>query len=251
MKAQDTSGCFSGRACGKPDGPGRHGLRSYLMQGCPRAPDRGDGALSSLRAALRGHWNTRELRRSARLICKTSFHPVQTGGDGHRRFRSARVFVDKCMALHPGQQARCAHGSDGQKYWATDLQYKVLDSACSCGDSAANTDYAGPGLMRGVQRIYAGTNGIMKEIIGGRTVLCRAAPGSLAEQSPAPAPGAFKWIDSVKCGSGRARESGNQSRGWVRMVAKITSIAFSASLDSPQVGALAILLSSCSGSWRQ
>jgi len=79
----------------------------------------------------------------------------------------ARVFVDKCTELLTGDKLDTATASMA-KYWTTDLQCKVMDECVQL--------FGGYGYMweypitrayadARVQRIYGGTNEIMKEVI--------------------------------------------------------------------------------------
>lgn len=79
----------------------------------------------------------------------------------------ARVFVDKCSELLAGDKLDTATASMA-KYWTTDLQCKVMDECVQL--------FGGYGYMweypitrayadARVQRIYGGTNEIMKEVI--------------------------------------------------------------------------------------
>ncbi|WP_372826675.1 acyl-CoA dehydrogenase family protein [Polaromonas sp.] len=79
----------------------------------------------------------------------------------------ARVFVDKCTELLAGDKLDTATASMA-KYWTTDLQCKVMDECVQL--------FGGYGYMweypitrayadARVQRIYGGTNEIMKEVI--------------------------------------------------------------------------------------
>ncbi len=79
----------------------------------------------------------------------------------------ARVFVDKCCELILHEQLDTATASMA-KYWTTDLQFKVMDECVQL--------FGGYGYMweypitrawadARVQRIYGGTNEIMKEVI--------------------------------------------------------------------------------------
>jgi len=79
----------------------------------------------------------------------------------------AQVFVDKCMELLMAEKLDTATASMA-KYWTTDLQCKVLDACVQL--------HGGYGYMweypvtrayadARVQRIYGGTNEIMKEVI--------------------------------------------------------------------------------------
>jgi acyl-CoA dehydrogenase len=80
----------------------------------------------------------------------------------------ARTFVDRCIQLMLDDQLDAETGAMA-KYWTSDLQGKVLDQCLQL--------HGGYGFMweypigrawadARVQRIYAGTNEIMKEIIG-------------------------------------------------------------------------------------
>jgi alkylation response protein AidB-like acyl-CoA dehydrogenase len=79
----------------------------------------------------------------------------------------ARVFVDKCCELVRTAQLDTATASMA-KYWCSDLQCKVMDECVQL--------FGGYGYMweypitrayadARVQRIYGGTNEIMKEVI--------------------------------------------------------------------------------------
>ena len=79
----------------------------------------------------------------------------------------ARVFVDKCIELVVGDQLDTATASMA-KYWCSDLQCKVMDECVQLfGGYGYMWDYP---ITRAyadarVQRIYGGTNEIMKEVI--------------------------------------------------------------------------------------
>ncbi len=79
----------------------------------------------------------------------------------------ARVFVDKCCELVNAEQLDTATASMA-KYWCSDLQCQVMDECVQL--------FGGYGYMweypitrayadARVQRIYGGTNEIMKEVI--------------------------------------------------------------------------------------
>lgn len=79
----------------------------------------------------------------------------------------ARVFVDKCIELVLADQLDSATASMA-KYWCTDLQCKVMDACVQLHggygymwEYAVTRQYADAR----VQRIYGGTNEIMKELI--------------------------------------------------------------------------------------
>jgi alkylation response protein AidB-like acyl-CoA dehydrogenase len=82
--------------------------------------------------------------------------------------RVARTYVDQCiLALNDGQLS--ADEAAGAKYWTTDLQGKVVDQCVQLhGGYGFMTEYEVSRLWRDarVQRIYGGTNEIMKEIVG-------------------------------------------------------------------------------------
>ena len=79
----------------------------------------------------------------------------------------ARVFVDKCIELVLSDKLDTATASMA-KYWTTDLQCKVMDECVQLhGGAGYMWDYP---ITRAyadarVQRIYGGTNEIMKEVI--------------------------------------------------------------------------------------
>ncbi len=79
----------------------------------------------------------------------------------------ARVFVDKCIELVLADKLDTATASMA-KYWTTDLQCKVMDECVQLhGGAGYMWDYP---ITRAyadarVQRIYGGTNEIMKEVI--------------------------------------------------------------------------------------
>jgi alkylation response protein AidB-like acyl-CoA dehydrogenase len=79
----------------------------------------------------------------------------------------ARVFVDKCLELICGDKLDTATASMA-KYWTTDLQCKVMDECVQLhGGYGYMWEYP---ITRAyadarVQRIYGGTNEIMKEVI--------------------------------------------------------------------------------------
>ncbi|MGA0007176.1 MAG: acyl-CoA dehydrogenase family protein, partial [Burkholderiaceae bacterium] len=79
----------------------------------------------------------------------------------------ARVFVDKCIELVMADQLDSGTASMA-KYWCTDLQCKVMDACVQLHggygymwEYAVTRQYADAR----VQRIYGGTNEIMKELI--------------------------------------------------------------------------------------
>ena len=79
----------------------------------------------------------------------------------------AQVFVDQCIALSMNHKLDTATASMA-KYWTTDLQCKVIDECVQLhGGYGYMLEYpiARAYLDARVQRIYGGTNEIMKEVI--------------------------------------------------------------------------------------
>ena len=80
----------------------------------------------------------------------------------------ARVFVDRCIeALNAGELS--APEAAGAKFWTTDLQCRVVDACLQLhGGYGYMSEYEISRLWRDsrVQRLYGGTNEIMKEIVG-------------------------------------------------------------------------------------
>jgi alkylation response protein AidB-like acyl-CoA dehydrogenase len=80
----------------------------------------------------------------------------------------ARVFVDRCIeALNAGELT--APEAAGAKFWTTDLQCRVVDACLQLhGGYGYMSEYEISRLWRDsrVQRLYGGTNEIMKEIVG-------------------------------------------------------------------------------------
>ena len=80
----------------------------------------------------------------------------------------ARVFVDKCCELYLQEELDTATASMA-KYWCSDLQCKVMDECLQLhGGYGYMWEYpiARAYADARVQRIYGGTNEIMKEVIG-------------------------------------------------------------------------------------
>lgn len=83
-----------------------------------------------------------------------------------------RVFIDKCVQLHNNKKLDQATASMA-KYWLTDLQFKVAEEGLQLHGGYGyiwEYDIARAWADSRVQRIYAGTNEIMKELIA-RSVL--------------------------------------------------------------------------------
>lgn len=170
MKAQDTSELFF-QDVRVPKGNllGQAGMGfAYLMQELPQERlTVAIGALSSAEAALQ--WTleyTRERKAFGKAIAdfqNTRFKLAEMATE----IQIGRVFVDQCMALHLEGKLDVPTAAMA-KYWATDLQCKVLDECVQLhGGYGFMWEYpiARAWADARVQRIYAGTNEIMKEII--------------------------------------------------------------------------------------
>lgn len=170
MKAQDTSELFfQDVRVPKENLLGQAGAGfAYLMQELPQERlTVAIGAVSSAEAALA--WTleyTRERKAFGKAIAdfqNTRFKLAEMATE----IQIGRVFVDKCMALHLEGKLDVPTAAMA-KYWATDLQCKVLDECVQLhGGYGFMWEYpiARAWADARVQRIYAGTNEIMKEII--------------------------------------------------------------------------------------
>ena len=81
---------------------------------------------------------------------------------------AARAFLDACIAAHLKGELTVELAAM-QKYWLTDLQGKVIDACLQLHGGygyMAEYDIAQMWADARVQRIYGGTNEIMKELIG-------------------------------------------------------------------------------------
>ena len=170
MKAQDTSELFF------PDGRvpketllGQPGMGfAYLMQELPQERlTVGIGALANAEAALK--WTldyTRERKAFGKSVAdfqNTRFKLAEMATE----IQIGRVFVDRCLELHLNKKLDVPTAAM-LKYWGTDLQCKVLDECVQLhGGYGYMWEYpvARAWADARVQRIYAGTNEIMKEII--------------------------------------------------------------------------------------
>jgi acyl-CoA dehydrogenase len=83
------------------------------------------------------------------------------------KLTAARVFVNHCIGLHLKGQLDAATASMA-KYWCTDIQGEVIDEMLQLfGGYGYMTEYPIAQLYKDarVQRIYGGTNEIMKLLI--------------------------------------------------------------------------------------
>lgn len=80
----------------------------------------------------------------------------------------ARVYVDRCIEAHHSGELTPAE-SAGAKFWTTELEFEALDSCLQLhGGYGYMEEYEVARRWRDsrVQRIYGGTNEIMREIVG-------------------------------------------------------------------------------------
>ena len=170
MKAQDTSELFFQDVCiPKANLLGKEGMGFvYLMQELPQERlTVGVGAIASAEAALK--WTldyTRERKAFGRAVAdfqNTRFKLAEMATE----IQVGRVFVDRCLELHLNKKLDVPTAAM-LKYWGTDLQCKVIDECVQLhGGYGYMWEYpiARAWADSRVQRIYAGTNEIMKEII--------------------------------------------------------------------------------------
>lgn len=170
MKAQDTSELFfQDVRIPKANLLGREGMGFvYLMQELPQERlTVGVAALASAEAALK--WTldyTRERKAFGRAVAdfqNTRFKLAEMATE----IQVGRVFVDRCLELHLNKKLDVPTAAM-LKYWGTDLQCKVIDECVQLhGGYGFMWEYpiARAWADSRVQRIYAGTNEIMKEII--------------------------------------------------------------------------------------
>ena len=170
MKAQDTSELFfQDVRVPRANLLGKEGMGfAYLMQELPQERlSVGLNAVANAEAAL--EWTTtyvKERRAFGKPVAElqnTRFKLAEVATE----ISVARTFVDRCLELHI--QGKLDVPTAAQvKYWSTDMQCKVLDECLQLhGGYGYMLEYpiARAWADARVQRIYAGTNEIMKEII--------------------------------------------------------------------------------------
>ncbi|TAK70462.1 MAG: acyl-CoA dehydrogenase [Actinomycetota bacterium] len=82
--------------------------------------------------------------------------------------RVGRTYIDRCIELHADGQLSGAEAA-GAKYWATDLEWRVADRCLQLhGGYGYMEEYEIARRWRDarVQRIYGGSNEIMRDIVG-------------------------------------------------------------------------------------
>lgn len=170
MKAQDTSELFFQNVrISKENLLGQPGMGfAYLMQELPQERlTVAIGGLASAEAALQ--WTldyTRERKAFGKAIAdfQTTRHKL---AELATQVQVGRVFVDRCLELHLNGKLDVPTAAM-LKYWSTDLQCQVIDECVQLhGGYGYMWEYpiARAWADARVQRIYAGTNEIMKEII--------------------------------------------------------------------------------------
>jgi len=170
MKAQDTAELFFQNVRIPKDnllGQAGQGF-SYLMQELPQERlTVAIGALASAEAAVQ--WTldyTRDRKAFGKAISdfqNTRFKLAEMATE----VQIGRVFIDRCLELHLKGELDVPTAAM-TKYWGSDLQCKVLDECVQLhGGYGFMWEYpvARAWADARVQRIYAGTNEIMKEII--------------------------------------------------------------------------------------
>lgn len=170
MKAQDTSELFMNNVRvprGNLLGDENQGF-VYLMKELPW--ERLQIAIAAVAGAQAAIAWTVEYVRTRKVFGTTvaSFQNTRfTLAELQTEVQIARVFVDKCIELLQGDKLDTATASMA-KYWCTDLQGKVVDACVQLhGGYGYMWEYpiARAFADARVQRIYGGTNEIMKELI--------------------------------------------------------------------------------------
>ncbi len=170
MKAQDTSELFFDNVevpASNLLGNENEGF-AYLMQELPwERLQIAIGAVENAQAAIA--WTTDYVKE--RKVFGTTVSTFQNTrfklAELQTEVQIARVFVDKCIELLMAGQLDTATASMA-KYWCSDLQCKVIDECVQLhGGYGYMWEYpiARAFADARVQRIYGGTNEIMKEVI--------------------------------------------------------------------------------------
>ncbi|HEY0052221.1 MAG TPA: acyl-CoA dehydrogenase family protein [Caulobacteraceae bacterium] len=140
-----------------------------LMQQLPQ--ERLNIAVQGVAAAERGLASTLDYVKQRKAFGKAviDFQNTQFKlAEVKTKLTVAKVFVDHCIGLHLKGQLDAVTASMA-KYWVTDIQCEVLDEMLQLhGGYGYMNEYPIAQLYRDarVQRIYGGTNEIMKVLIG-------------------------------------------------------------------------------------
>jgi len=170
LKAQDTSELFFDNVKVPLDnllGPENGGFAS-LMQELPwERLQIAIGAVASAQAAIDRTLDYVKERKAFGQVIGAFQHTRFTLAEAQTQVQVARVFVDRCIELLMRGALDTATASMA-KYWTTDLQCKVIDACLQLhGGYGYMWEYpiARQYADARVQRIYGGTNEIMKEVI--------------------------------------------------------------------------------------
>ena len=170
LKAQDTSELFFDNVKVPLDnllGPENGGFAS-LMQELPwERLQIAIGAVASAQAAIDRTLDYVKERKAFGQVIGAFQHTRFTLAEAQTQVQVARVFVDRCIELLM-QGALDTATASMAKYWTTDLQCQVIDACLQLhGGYGYMWEYpiARQYADARVQRIYGGTNEIMKEVI--------------------------------------------------------------------------------------
>jgi acyl-CoA dehydrogenase len=171
MEANDTSELFFNdvqvpleNVIGGAEGRGFYHLMEQLPQ------ERLNIAVQGVAAAERGYRETLAYVRERKAFGKAVIEFQNTQfkmAEIKTKLTAARVFVNHCIGLHLKGQLDAATASMA-KYWCTDIQGEVIDEMLQLfGGYGYMTEYPIAQLYKDarVQRIYGGTNEIMKLLI--------------------------------------------------------------------------------------
>ena len=170
LKAQDTSELFFDNVKVPLDnllGPENGGFAS-LMQELPwERLQIAIGAVASAQAAIDRTLDYVKERKAFGQVIGAFQHTRFTLAEAQTQVQVAQVFVDRCIELLM-QGALDTATASMAKYWTTDLQCHVIDACLQLhGGYGYMWEYpiARQYADARVQRIYGGTNEIMKEVI--------------------------------------------------------------------------------------
>jgi acyl-CoA dehydrogenase len=171
MEANDTSELFFNdvqvpleNVIGGAEGRGFYHLMEQLPQ------ERLNIAVQGVAAAERGYRETLAYVRERKAFGKAVIEFQNTQfkmAEIKTKLTAARVFVNHCIGLHLKGQLDAATASMA-KYWVTDIQGETIDEMLQLfGGYGYMTEYPIAQLYKDarVQRIYGGTNEIMKLLI--------------------------------------------------------------------------------------